>query len=69
MKAELVWTIASIWVLGTERVQLIGEFPTQQKCIKVAQESPSGNEMPPQIRQCVQIKKNDLHEYASGGEL
>jgi hypothetical protein len=64
---ELVWTIASIWVLQADVVLLTGEFPNQKACIKAVIGSEAGRELPPDVRQCVQIEKQKLHEYAQAG--
>jgi hypothetical protein len=46
---------------------LTGEFKTQQQCLAVINKKPAGREIPPQVRQCVQLKQSDLHEYFSYG--
>ena len=67
MSSVLVWTIMSVWWINLDEIMLTGEFKTQQQCLAVINKKPAGREIPPQVRQCVQLKQSDLHEYFSYG--
>lgn len=58
----MVWTVAIIHVLLTESVYLVGEYPTQQKCLTDIRNIHEP-ELKPDIVQCVQVKKEVLYEY------
>jgi hypothetical protein len=46
----------------------VGEFPTQAKCLAALKEKNGyfGSEIPPDLRQCVQIERKKLYAQAEG---
>jgi hypothetical protein len=56
------WTILSLNLL-TGVFSLSGDFTNQMYCIKAAHET-TAPEFAPHVRQCVQVKKEDVKLYA-----
>ena len=64
----MTWTILSLHFLLTTNVYFVGEYPTQAKCLAALKEKNGyfGSEIPPDLQQCVYIKKEKLYAQAEG---
>ena len=65
----MTWTILSLHFLLITNVYFVGDYPTQAKCIAALKQKQGyfSSEMPPDLQQCVYIKKEKLYAQAEGG--